>query len=110
MTTQQQTSLAQANEIRLAHAALCAGLRDAGGGGAPGLAAIAIERGDSSIRLAKLLRSVPGVGNRYVWVLLGRAGIATDERVNSARLTRRQRAALAAQLRAGDWRRRPSRA
>jgi hypothetical protein len=94
-----------ANEIRLAHAATCAQIRNAGVSG-PSLAAITIERGNSSMRLAKLLRAVPGVGNRYVWVILGRAGIPTDERINSPRLTRRQRTAIANQLRTGNWRKR----
>jgi hypothetical protein len=105
MPSQQQTALSQANDIRAAHAAMRTQIRNANGAG-PGLAAIVIERGDSSMRLAKLLRAVPGVGNKYVWVILGRAGIPTDERVNSPRLTRRQRTAIANQLRTGNWRKR----
>lgn len=91
-------ALEQANVARLAAAELCSTIRAGGRRGGPVRAARAVQAGTSTIRIAKLLRAVPGVGDESARAMLRRTHIDGTRRLNDERITDRQRAQLVGEL------------
>jgi hypothetical protein len=102
MTPQHLSALALANEIRYAQAAWMRSLRALPPAQACRRAAHALWNPDEnvgSIRLERVLRSVPRMGDRYVDLLLTQAGVPIARRKRRVReLTERERRIIAAAL------------
>jgi hypothetical protein len=91
-------ALAQANAARLAAQRLKAGIRAAGRRGGAVRAAQAVQAATSSLRFAQLLRAVPGVGDETARLMLRRARVHPEARVDSPLIVESQRTRLVGAL------------
>jgi hypothetical protein len=87
-------ALRAANAARLGAVELRARIADAGRVDGAVLAADTVARGDSPQRFGQLLRALPNVGGVRSLAMLSRAGLRPDMRVDSPRVTDRQRGRL----------------